>query len=1110
MNSSLKILIIEDNPADFVLLERQLRQQGLVAECRRVASDADLDAALQEAWDVVLSDYILPGVDFRSSLLRIQQQKPGLPVILVSGSVGEETAVELLRLGLTDFILKDNLVRLGSAVERALNEAKLRHARQIAETALHESERAGREGQRQARLAALNLMQDAIAARDQLEAVNAALRESEARLALQARRAEALLELPRSADQLDETAFMQRGQELAEELTGSQIAFIHFVNDDQETIELVTWSRRTLESYCKAGFDKHYPVSEAGIWADALRQRKAVVINDYATAIDKHGLPEGHAHLERLISVPVMEGGLVRMMTGVGNKNTPYTEMDVETVQLISNEIWRIVRQQRAEYELRKLALAVEQSPESIVITDLEANLEYVNETFVRNTGYSRAEATGKNPRILHSGKTPKATYDALWTAMKEGRPWKGEFTNKRKDGSEYVEFAIITPLRQPDGKVSHYVAVKEDITEKKRNAAELDRHRLHLEELVEKRTVELTATQREAERLARVKSEFLANMSHEIRTPLNAVLGFAQIGLRDSQGRQSSDTFSRILDSGQVLLRVVNDILDFSKIEAGKMEIERGIVHPGVILDRCADLVQATAHAKGLEFRIEESADLPATCQGDELRLTQVLMNLLSNAIKFTGQGQITLSASRRVVDGAEQLLFRVTDTGIGMSESEQARLFQPFEQADSSTTRQFGGTGLGLAISKRLLGLMEGHIEVTSQPGQGSEFRVSLPLRGAQGLAAQRTRASEIPLPFKSGKRLRDLAILAADDNEVNRLVLEQLLSREGCRLTLVENGQLALERVQTGGAHAFDVVLMDVQMPVMDGLEATRLIKAQAPDLPVIGLTAHALAEERDKCLAAGMVQHVAKPIVLNELINAIRKHVRKDMAAADAEVADSEAQPELALPFVSVGDGQFINWSLVEAHYQGNTEFLIRLLNAIVLGNGEKPQALRQACDERNFKQLAFLTHSLKGMAGGILPGNLHELVVLADAAARDEKEVVFSLVRQLAISLSAFLAEVALYLSAHASGSVPGGLSEAASVQGVDWAEADALLARLLDLVARSDTVANKLYADEGYVLRKAFGAEVDALGRAIQGFDYEAALASLERMKSTRLPPLSE
>ncbi|MGB5063958.1 MAG: PAS domain S-box protein, partial [Candidatus Competibacter sp.] len=462
---------------------------------------------------------------------------------------------------------------------------------------------------------------------------------AEETLALQARRAEALLELPKAGEVLDETAFMQRGQELAEDLTGSQIAFIHFVNDDEETIELVTWSRRTLQHYCNVVYDTHYPVGQAGIWADALRRRQPVVFNDYSACPHKRGLPEGHAELNRLLSVPVIENGQVVMLTGVGNKATDYTELDVETVQLICNEIWRIVQRRRSEAQLRKLAQAVEQSPECIVITDLEARIEYANEAFVRATGYSREEAIGQNPRLLQSGKTSRDRYAALWDALSRGQSWKGEFINRRKDGDEYIEFAIITPLRQPDGSVSHYVAVKEDITEKKRIGEELDRHRHHLEELVAERTAELEQARARAEAANQAKSAFLANMSHEIRTPMNAIIGLTHLLRQADVTPEQAARLIQINGAARHLLSILNDILDLSKIEAGKLVLEQTDFALGMVLDHVGSLIAESARAKGLSVTVDGD-DVPLWLHGDPTRLRQALLNYAGNAVKFTEHG--------------------------------------------------------------------------------------------------------------------------------------------------------------------------------------------------------------------------------------------------------------------------------------------------------------------------------------------------------------------------------------------------------------------------------------------------------------------------------------
>jgi signal transduction histidine kinase len=371
-----------------------------------------------------------------------------------------------------------------------------------------------------------------------------------------------------------------------------------------------------------------------------------------------------------------------------------------------------------------------------------------------------------------------------------------------------------------------------------------------------------------ETERLARQKSEFLMNMSHEIRTPLNAVLGLAQMGARAAPDEAAREAFKPIEVAGRHLLDIVNDILDFSKLEAGKLFIEHQVFALEPLIQSAASLVAGRAQAKDLELRVDLAGGLPEWVDGDELRLKQVLVNLLSNAVKFTERGGITL----RVTRGEDGVTFNVKDTGIGISPEQIESLFKPFAQADVSTTRRFGGTGLGLSISHDLAHLMGGGIEVRSQIGQGSEFILSLPLAVAAAPSATAIRAAP------DGQRLRGLRVLAAEDNEVNCLVLQSMLEFEGAEVVFVSNGQEAVDAMQKRDATGYHAVLMDVQMPVMDGLEATRRITALNTGVPVIGLTAHALEEERERCRDAGMVAHVAKPVEIDELVAALQRCAR----------------------------------------------------------------------------------------------------------------------------------------------------------------------------------------------------------------------------------------
>ena len=370
---------------------------------------------------------------------------------------------------------------------------------------------------------------------------------------------------------------------------------------------------------------------------------------------------------------------------------------------------------------------------------------------------------------------------------------------------------------------------------------------------------------------LANAKSEFLANMSHEIRTPLNGLLGLAQIGLRDTGDPRTVANFAAILNSGRLLLGIVNDVLDFSKIEVGKLRVEQRPISPHALAEEAMALLRDRAIEKHIALELAFDPALPDRCMGDALRTQQVLVNLLSNAIKFTETGSVNVWVG---VEDGTCMVYRVADSGIGIAPEQLAHLFDAFQQADTSTTRRFGGTGLGLAISKRLAELMGGAVRVRSQPGVGSVFELRLPWIPAAGATPELKRDSTWG---DSPRRLDGVRVLVAEDNEVNQIVLERALEIEGADTTIVGDGRQAVNRVLADGRESYDVVLMDIQMPEMDGYEATRRILELAPDLPVIGQTAHAMLDERRECLAAGMVDHIAKPIDFRLLVDMIVRHI-----------------------------------------------------------------------------------------------------------------------------------------------------------------------------------------------------------------------------------------
>ena len=723
--------------------------------------------------------------------------------------------------------------------------------------------------------------------------------------------------------------------------------------------------------------------------------------------------------------------------------------------------------------QLQKLSNAVENSPVTIVITDFRGKIEYVNPKFTETTGYLPEEAIGQTPRILNSGIQATEFYREMWATISAGEEWRGDFCNRKKNGDLFWEHASISPIKDEQGVITHFVAIKEDVTLQRQIADDLK------------------IAQDAAHAANRAKSDFLANMSHEIRTPLNAIIGFSSLALDSSLPPLQHDYLQKVNTAGTVLLSLINDILDFSKIEAGQLKMEQISFKLKTTLDNGLALLQQKALDKGLTLRVETAPEVDPFLVGDPHRLGQIIVNLLGNAIKFTASGgKITLLTSRlKQEKGRVQLKFSIRDTGIGLSAEQVAKLFQPFTQADGSTSRQFGGTGLGLSISKQLVELMEGEICCESTLGQGSHFCFTAWFGIAQEKDMEQDLASDIK-QLSSKRRFFNFSganILLVEDNETNQCLAIELLKKTGATVELAVNGKEAVAMIISGGTK-YDLVLMDIQMPVMDGYEATRLIRAEShfSTLPIIAMTAHAMQDEKQKILKHGLDAVIAKPIDVQAMLETIGSFLGKQATVLPlAEI--SAAPPTVTEPVIPNIAGLDIAAAL--RRLDGNKKLYLLALRFFLKDYSDAATATREALIAGNTELAGRKAHSIKGIAGTLGAVELEKMAqALENAIASGEPPASISAALE---RFSTELERLVATLKKHPQAAPLG--EDSTLPYSLDLAVVTPILNKLLDYIKVMDGKAERYLDDYQSELAGLPKQEMRQLNTHLKNFNFTAA-----------------
>jgi PAS domain S-box-containing protein len=779
-------------------------------------------------------------------------------------------------------------------------------------------------------------------------------------------------------------------------------------------------------------------------WFELFVPESEPVRQIFRQMLDKGEIVNYHQH-----EILTSDGG--RLMIAWNNTINRDSNGVISGTTSIGTDITqKYAAEQALEQSHRILRSLVDAAPASLFLIDREGSIQTANNAFARHLNKGIRQVPGCKLGELFSPEVTKDRWAKIEQVFTSGQSMVFEDT---RDLWKYEHH--LNPAHRIDGTVEYVSVLSIDITDKRRNEEEQQKthqqllgSNQELEQRLKQRTEELRLLQQElakardlATGASRSKSEFLANMSHEIRTPMNAIMGLVHLALQTDLTHKQREYLETVSNSAQSLLGIINDILDVSRIESGRLEMQTISFSLEGVLARSATLLSIKAREKGINLEQQIDPEVPDSLIGDPLRMEQILVNLLGNALKFTDHGTIILTITKgrsQTPTDRVTLEISISDTGIGMDEATIARLFRPFSQGDSSSTRTHGGTGLGLTICRHLVEMMGGSISVESSPGKGSCFRFTLVLGVGIPATIRTGKKAERGALVQRYQSLQGLHLLVAEDHPINRQIIKEVLEAVHIQVETANNGREAVAFMQDHG-DSIDLILMDLQMPVMDGYEATLEIRRRFSRnrLPIIAMTAHALSEERERCLASGMNEHLPKPVIVEKLYELLARLTdRPPQLAPVQELSIDELFDSGSEPFPQQLPGITIDTALTRVN--GNKRLLGELIRLFVREHHKATEELGHLIAEQDLASAARLIHGLKGVAGNLSADRLyiasanletalknqdataaHALLPLFDAALHeicDSAELLTEPVRTKSCTVSGSPAEIQTLLS----------------------------------------------------------------------------------------------